>query len=330
MWLIRLFDGGRRKPPTGPVHIGDIVAEWERVRIKGDAVVHLGAHVPDDSPQVARLNMGVKDMPGYTVRNDNVVEQIDKVPAPVAPSATAPAAPEPPNRVSTPSEQGFAGQAFDLSKLFDIAHGRGWAKEDVEDTGIGGDPTPLGGRSKRSGLCLAELTLTRPPADWSDLAARNRPPWESRDWAPPGPGWKMPGWTEPPPPVLPEAGGEGSTPPNAPIGDIGDTDKPEVQGDQGQGELEQENGNGSDGHEKPGDGDKKPPVSTSSAPIDHAGDLWKLWTPEQRAQLPEVVKVVRELAKERGAAPHPNGANFILRRGNLPTVNKDQIAAICA
>lgn len=68
----------------------------------------------------------------------------------------------------------------------------GWSAEDLIGAGAGGDAGSGGGRSPSTGLTLAEMALTQPPAEWAELRVAKRFPWDASSWKQPGPSWAPP------------------------------------------------------------------------------------------------------------------------------------------
>lgn len=184
--------------------------------------------------------------------------------------------------------------------LHTLAASRGWRAEDIAGTGLGGDAGAAGGRSVASGLTLAELTLTRPPIDWPELAARGRPPWESTNWIPPHPTWIAPAWAPLPPlPDRRDAPTESPIVPPTPPGAVDDGD-----------ELERELDDETTPNDPPGD---------DSDGEDPDGDPMAGYPAEHLAT---ARALVLEIATTNGGAePHPNKVNYYLRRLDPPPPN---------
>lgn len=194
---------------------------------------------------------------------------------------------------------------------WDMALTHGWTEDDLAGTFAQGDAGDDGGRSPVTGLTTAEMALTRPPSDWP-TARDTSYPWESGDWTPPTPLWTPP---NPPDKVPPEGEGEGE-------GDASTTDDP-PQLEDGGGETDPEEAEtvtegGSDQDELPDDpgttADDDDPAVVAGYPPEHVG----------RARL-----IVAQLAEKRGGPlTHPNQANFLLKRADMPTVNTEQLDAL--
>lgn len=91
------------------------------------------------------------------------------------PTPAAPVAPD------SPTTDGLRAMAIRL----------GWSIMDIAGTAMGDQPGEAGGRSERTGLTLAEMTLSTPPKIWHEVADDSYP-WELSDWRPPGMGWVPP------------------------------------------------------------------------------------------------------------------------------------------
>ena len=180
MWIVRIHTPGKR-PPSGSTWFAGCKADWERVRLKGEAVVATGAHIPDAYPKLEQVRDLVRGLSSTLWVGDDRVETL----------ASSGAAPKP-----APALSDLELVQQRLYHLQGAAAFNGWDPSDVNGTGLGGEPGEAGGRSPTTGLTLVELTLTRPPIDWPELKAAGRPPWESPDWHLPGPGWVHPSWPD--------------------------------------------------------------------------------------------------------------------------------------
>lgn len=309
MWIVRLFTGSR--PPKGPAHIAGYASVWEPIRLEGDVTVHTGAHIPDEEPAAKVARTMVRSMKNCELAEDSAVSRVE-VGARI----------QPPETVSDAVAASAAAQAEASYKhVVDTAFRNGWLHGDLSGTGQGGELGEQGGRSAVTGLTLAEMAMSRPPADWrtpGGLLARGRPPWESTDFHKPFPVWRPPAWREPPPPPPKDPTDPTDGPPSVAPG-LQEQDTP-VPGPEDSEDTDQ----GAD----PSLTDSGSLDEDSSA--DDAPDLTVLETypPED---LPRAIRVVWNLYVARGETPphpHPNAVNHLLKRIPLPTVSAAQIAAI--
>jgi len=198
-----------------------------------------------------------------------------------------------------------------------MALANGWTDEDLEGTYHLGDAGEDGGRSPTTGMTTGEMALTRPPSDWDELRG-TKYPWDSGDWTPP-----TPLWTPPNPPAK-------ASDTNSDDGlalrdvDLGIPANPGTTPDAND-PAKASDTNSDDGlalrdvdleiPANPGTTpDANDPAVTAGYPAEHVG----------QARL-----IVTQLAEKRGGPlTHPNQANFLLRRAELPSVNTEQLEGL--
>ena len=117
---------------------------------------------------------------GHRVLDDAPAELVRAPGKPVA----APAAP--------------LGEGWAYPPIVQTAMRNGWVYMDLTGAGEENQWGPEGGRADRSGLTMAELSLTTPPAGWYEdgpdtvALSGTHYPWEVLGWKHPGDGWIAP------------------------------------------------------------------------------------------------------------------------------------------
>lgn len=283
-WYIAL--NARREPTQPATPAPGIVSRWERVRVLRDGVpvTCWGARLPEgiSDAELARL----RTVPYRIVISEEEFE------LPTVPSAVDP---------RTTQDEQTTTIADQLAQIRAIAKSRGWRDEDIDGTGQNGDAGSAGGHNQVSGLSLAELSLTRPPIDWPELAARGRPPWESTDWLPPHRTWVAPGWAPLPP--LPDRRDLEPIHAGSPI--LAPTTVDEVT--------------------------TEPEPEPELKPDDNPDELGPETQDVLAGLSPELIALARQVITEIGnnPVPHPNKINFYLRKaGFTERLNTAQIAAL--
>lgn len=169
----------------------------------------------------------------------------------------------------------------------------GWTQAEVASTGRDGQWGPEGGLSEITGLSAADMALCVPPPGWS-AAAESRWPWQVAGFQPPGDQW-----------IHPEL------PNKEPLR----TDPAAVSVEAVSEEPEAKTGGFITVDDAPAFRDA--PVSALSE-----------FSEPQRVQ---AIVVLAELVHESGGArPSYNKLNHRLRKAGLPTVGKDELAALFA
>ncbi len=84
-----------------------------------------------------------------------------------------------------------AADGWSYPPIVKAAFANGWEYEDITGAGNGDQWGIEGGRGLRSGLTMAELSLSLSPKGWAEKRATHWP-WELLGWKAPGPGWKAP------------------------------------------------------------------------------------------------------------------------------------------
>lgn len=208
------------------------------------------------------------------------------------------AAPE----VVAAATQQIATAAALVSGVRAMALANGWTASDLAGSGVG-DPGEAGGRSPVTGLYLAEAALVSPPTDWPELRERGRPPWESAAWRSPSPLWGPPAWKGLPPIA---ARPEDPLVPN-PFAETDDV--------------------ANDAASSP---TPAPAAAPADAPPERVESVESPLYDYPPAQLPKMVEIIRGIYDARGSAPHPNSANYHLKKAGIPNVTSAQIAAVVA
>lgn len=113
-----------------------------------------------------------------------------------------------PPEVFSPSSPAGSSEDLPFEQRFPVvaaARANGWEYEDLTGSGDGNQWGEAGGRSRRTGLTMAEMAGCKPPKNWKENADKGYP-WQFSDFTPPAQAWVPPaGMAEKPhPEVIPE------------------------------------------------------------------------------------------------------------------------------
>lgn len=185
----------------------------------------------------------------------------------------------------------------------------GWDFADLVGTGDNDNPGEAGGRSPRSGLTLAEMGMLPPPTDWAAQA--------DTSWA-----WQCPGFSALPGWIHPGLAPKATDDVDVDVDDDIDESAPYLAGSKPKDEEDAlaDDSEAADDLELADDDHTSAhtddPALDAGYPVEHIA--------EARA-------LAHKLADERGSTDyHPNAINFFLKKQDLPTVNKAQLAALLA
>lgn len=279
------------------VHAGVVAIFEPRVLADGRAVDYAEVDVSllDDAEWgvfVARMAR----MPGYSllrrrpvmaedkqlmedpILNASMVDRVQRTVAHVPPPAKSAGADHAPADGSTAAHL--------------VAMVNGWTAEDLDGTGMDGEPGVKGGHSAMTGLTLGEMALSVPPADWAEAKAVRYP-------------WEDPTWTRPPGFVMRSAPAKVSTQP-APdtslMKSLDVVDQPTPASMQSAAP----------------EADSEPPMQPPAT-----SDLGELATPE-------VLAAIQGIVSESSDAPTLRKVNFRLNELGLKKLTGVQLAAILA
>lgn len=174
----------------------------------------------------------------------------------------------------------------------------GWKAEDMEGAGQDGEWGPDGGLGRATGLTMADMALSSPPPKWDSLR-KTHWPWQCQGWKPPGESWIHPALDPKVPSDVDEAAEAAEVDVVDPASDAPTEPPPTVE---------------------PVDKvEPEPPAG------DHAQILAEFDPQERQA----AVLILAELIKDSGGKrPSYNKLNYRLSRAGLPTVGKDELAAL--
>jgi hypothetical protein len=206
------------------------------------------------------------------------------------------ARPEPP-RQPAQSEAGPTSDA--VVQMRNMAKANGWAYLDMTNTGGEGEPGEAGGRNANTGLTIADMAAIPAPEGWADLRETHYP-WELADWNPPVATWSPPDLKSKRPEEVEE-----------PAAEEEETEDPETEDEP---DAEEDDGATMEGNPD-GVVDDNDPALKAGYPAEH---------------IIEARGLAHELRAKKGGDYHPNALNFLLRKADLPTVGKDQLAGLLA
>lgn len=159
-----------RFPPTLDIQLGELLVPFRRAWL-GDGRRCMVACLDDSDPQAAAALRAAARIP-KAYRTPQRVPDILSYDEPPTPSQEA-----------APADS-------ELPEPIAAALANGWLASDLAGAGEGEKWDESGGRSPVTGLCMAEMALCIPPAEWD---RETQHPWDVLGWRGPGADWKPPG-----------------------------------------------------------------------------------------------------------------------------------------
>lgn len=329
---------GSKLHPRLPVDIGGHEVVFEPAVLAGGERVHL-AEVSDRHPGLAAIRRKVQGTVGTRMEwyPDRPLLDGDDI---LPPPRTAPPMAGPPVEVpgDTLRTDDTVGSSWPPAVA--AAMRNGWTLEDfdgiryqtaADDQGPWGEEA---GRSRQTGLTVAEMALCVPPDGWRELAA-TKYPWEVLGWKGPGLGFKPPAAPskvreEPVPPEVRSAGGESDPVPAAPAPAPASPAEPRVVYDEEEPATE---GAPEPRTRRPrkGKASEDVPAGPSPAtPIPAAGNPVVLASYGDSSAVAQAVEVLADNWRRAGKAPTLSKANHLLGKAKLPSANETQLTALLA